>query len=182
MMDFLIALLGIAAGGAITYFVTTRYMHRPTISYFLKPAAYLEQHEFGKSLEIKIRGNKVSNLAVFNLEISLHGKADLIESQVLEDQKPTLFIPGFRAFDVQTLNNDETRFEIPLGIAAGGSMIICNIKRIRAGTTAVFQLIGAFDDPATDINTVLAEFYPGALINVDTNTSGSIKRPWKKEK
>ena len=83
---------------------------------------------------------------------------------------------------MRTIEYDETRFRIPLGFAAHGSLIIVNLERIRANTRARFQIIGTLSHDAPPINEYFARFYPGTIHNVDTETAGAIERPWQKAK
>src|SRR5437588_1305156 len=117
--DALLLLGGISGGGVITYYVTRNFIHRPKLTFSLRPAAILQRHDFGNALAMTLRGRAVDNLAVFTLEISLRGRSDVSKDDIPDDKKPTLRFPQFRAFDVRTLNNDESRFDIPLGIAPG---------------------------------------------------------------
>ena len=182
MNDALLLLAGIAGGGVISYYVTRNFIHRPKLGFNLRPAALLHRHDFGNALAMTLRGRAVDNLGVFTLEISLRGRSDISKDDIPDDKKPSLTFPSFRAFDVRTLNNDESRFEIPLGIAAGGNLIIININHLRSNSKAIFQIIGTFEGDAPQLNTYQTEFFPGVIHNVDVETSGNIQRPWKTER
>ena len=173
---------GIIGGGIVSYFVARRFIHRPNLKFNLHQAAVLNRADFGNKFRMSVDGNDIHNLCVFNLDMTLSGSADLAPSQVPSDNKPSLYMPGFAVYDVRTIDYDESRFRIPLGIAGNGSLILINLERMRAGTTARFQILGSFRDSDDDASRFAAEFYPGAVHNVDMKTSGMIKRPWKKTK
>lgn len=181
-MDIALLIAGLVAGGLVTYWVTTRFIHRPRLCFNVQVAAHLDPGEFHDKLSMSLRGSPINNLAVFNIELRLKGRADISGDQIPDTQKPTLYFPGFSAIDVRTIDYDESRFDVPLGLAGSGALVIFNIRRIRAGTLARFQLIGTFRDSTIDPRELLSEFYPGAIRNVDSATTGQIKRPWKKSR
>jgi hypothetical protein len=180
--DVILVGAGLAGGGLISYLIARNVIHRSRLHYSLHPAAVLRSRDFGTSLSMNLRGQPVQNLCVFSLEMNLRGRLDISKDEVPDDHKPSIYFPDFRAFDVRTINNDESRFNIPLGIAAGGHMIIGNIDRIRANTRAIFQIIGSFDNEVPDLAQYYVDFYPGAIKNIDVETSGNIRKPWKKER
>ena len=182
MIDWIVPGVAFLLGVGATWLVARREIHRPKLIYTLQPAAVLHAKEVGSSLSMALGGEEVDNLCVFTLEIFLKGRADVAKSQVVEDNKPTIFFPKFRAFDVRTIEYDETRFRIPLGLAGNGSLVIVNLERIRANTKARFQIIGTLWHDAPPVNEYLARFYPGTIHNVDTETAGAIERPWQKGK
>jgi hypothetical protein len=173
---------GIVGGGIASWLVAKKFIHRPHLKFSLKPAAILRKSDFGRTFKMSANGNNLDNLCVFNLDMHLKGKSDLSRDQVPEDNKPTLFFSGFTIYDVRTIEYDETRFSIPLAIAANGSLLIVNIDRMRANTHASFQIIGSFRDSTINPEDFLADFYPGSLHNVDIGSAGHIRRPWKKSK
>jgi len=176
--DMVLLAGGIMGGGLASLYITRRFIHRPTLQFSLRKAAVLHKNDFGRSFQMFSKGQELNNLCVFNLEIKLNGHSDISKDQVPEDNKPMMFFPSFTTYDVRTIEWDETRFEIPLGIAANGSMVIININRIRANTTARFQIIGSFWPNAPTPADYLVSFYPGAMHNVDVSAIGNIKRPW----
>lgn len=180
--DVVLLLVGIGGGGIVSWFVAKRFIHRPQLRFSLKPTAILRKSDFGRKFEMSANGQNLNNLCVFNLGMHLNGRADLSRDQVPEDNKPTLFFPRFTIYDVRTIEYDETRYSIPLAIAAKGSLLIINIDRMRANTYANFQVIGSFHDDSVDPEDFTADFYPGSLHNVDIESSGHIRRPWKKTK
>lgn len=182
MKETLLLLGGIIGGGVITYYVALNYIHRPKLTFSLRPAATLLQKDFGSALAMTLRGQAVKNLGVFTLELSLRGRSDISKDHIPPDRKPSLSFPNFRAFDVRTLNNDESRFDVPLGIAGNGSLIIININHLRSNTKAIFQVIGTFDGDAPSPQSYQVSFFPGVIHNVDVETNGNIQRPWKKER
>lgn len=182
MIDWIAPGVTFILGVGATWLIARREMHRPKLIYTLRPAAVLHTKEVGSALSMTLGGKKVDNLCVFTLEIFLKGRADVAKVQVVEDNKPTLFFPKFRAFNVRTIEYDETRFRIPLGLAGNGSLIVINLERIRANTKAEFQIIGTLRDDAPPVNEYWARFYPGTIHNVDTETAGAIERPWQKGK
>lgn len=180
--DIVLLVAGIVGGGIVSWLVAKRFIHRPHLIFSLKPAAILRKSDFGRTFKMSANGKELDNLCVFNLGMHLKGKSDLSRSQIPEDNKPTLFFPGFTIYDVRTIEYDETRFNIPLAIAAKGSLLIVNIERMRANTHASFQIIGSFWDSGVDPEEFSADFYPGSLHNVDVESAGHIRRPWKKTK
>lgn len=177
-----LVLVGIVGGGFASYIIARKYTHRPILSFNLHPAALLNRTDFGNKFRMSVDGNSLHNLCVLNLDIHLKGSADIQEGQVPDDNKPSLYFPRFTVHDVRTVDYDESRFRIPLGLAGNGSLVLLNIERLRAGTKARFQIIGSFWEPDAADYGVGAEFYPGTVHNVDVKTSGDIKRPWKKTK
>ncbi len=180
--DIALLIAGIVGGGIVSWFIAKRFIHRPHLRFGLKPAAILRKSDFGRTFKMSANGNNLDNLCVFNLDMYLKGRSDLSRDQVPEDNKPTLFFPGFTIYDVRTIEYDETRFSIPLSIAAKGALLIINIDRMRANTHASFQIIGSFRDSSIDPEDFSADFYPGSLHNIDVESVGHIRRPWKKTK
>ncbi len=180
--DIALLIAGIIGGGIVSLWVAKRFIHRPHLKFSIRPAAILRKSDFGRTFKMSANGNNLDNLCVFTLDMHLKGKSDLSRDQVPEDNKPTLFFPNFTIYDVRTIEYDETRFDIPLAIAAKGALLIVNIERMRANTHASFQIIGSFWDSAIEPEDFSAEFYPGSLHNVDVESSGHIRRPWKKTK
>ena len=180
--DIILIIAGLAGGGIVSYIIARNVAHRSKLRFELRLVAVLRARDFGNSLSMTLRGQVVNNLCVFSLELSLKGRLDISKDQVPEDNKPTLFFPNYKAFDVRTINNDQSRFSVPFGIAADGHMIIGNIDRIRANTKAIFQIIGTFVGEVPDLGDYYVDFYPGAVANIDVESSGNIKRPWKKER
>jgi hypothetical protein len=86
-----------------------------------------------------------------------------------------LFIHGFK-----TLNNDDSKFYIPLGHS--GPKVHINIHNLRAGATARFQILGTLRNGRTEFSADQARFFPGRIQNVDVTTHGMIARPWKTTK
>lgn len=180
--DLLLLIGGIGGGGVLSYYITRNYIHRPKLTFSLRPAAILHRRDFGNALAMTLRGHAVQNLGIFTLEISLRGHYDISKEHIPEDRKPSLTFPAFRTFDVRTLNNDESRFEIPLGIVAPGNRVIININHLRSNSKAIFQIIGTFEGEVPDLQSYEVEFFPGVIHNVNTETNGLIQRPWKKER
>lgn len=180
--DVVLLVLGLLGGGLITWLAAKKLIHRPILKFRLYCAATLRKTDFGRKFKMSAGDTDLNNLCVFNLEMHLKGRADISKDQVPEDNKPTLFFPNFTIFDVRTIDYDETRFSIPLAIAANGSMLIVNISRMRSNTIARFQILGTFRDSDTDPNLFSSHFYPGSLHNVDMETAGQIKKPWKRTK
>lgn len=180
--DIVLLVLGLLGGGIASWFVAKRFIHRPILKIGLRPAAILRKSDFGRTFKMSANGRNLENLCVFNLDMHLKGKSDISKDQVPEDNKPTLFFRGFKIYDVRTIEYDETRFDIPLSLAANGSLMFINLVRMRANTHARFQIIGSFLENEADPADFQAHFYPGSLHNVDMESSGHIKRPWKRTK
>jgi hypothetical protein len=174
--------MGLIGGGLVSLFVAKRFIHRPHLNFSLRPAAILRKSDFGRTFKMSANGKNLENLCVFNLGLHLKGKSDISKDQIPDNNKPTLFFPNFTIYDVRTIEYDETRFDIPLAIAANGSMLIVNIERMRANTHARFQIIGSYWDSDSNPEDFAADFYPGSLHNIDVESSGHIMKPWKKKK
>ncbi len=180
--DVVLLILGLLGGVIGSWFVAKRFIHRPVLKFGLRPAAILRKSDFGRTFKMSANGRDLENLCVFNLDMHLKGRSDISKDQVPEDNKPTLFFPGFTIYDVRTIEYDETRFSIPLALAASGALLIVNLARMRSNTHARFQIIGSFRDNDADPADFMAHFYPGSLHNVDMESSGHIRRPWKRTK
>lgn len=182
LKDIFLVVISLVGGGLVTFYVTKNFIHRPVLKFELRPAAILRKSDFGRTFEMSANGKALNNLCVFSLDITLAGRSDLSKDQVPENNKPTLFFSGFTIYDVRTIDYDESRYSIPLGIARNGLLLIVNIERMRANTHAQFQIIGSFRDGDVEPEDFLADFYPGSMHNIDVQTSGHIRRPWKKQK
>lgn len=169
---------GLLGGGVISYFIARSVIHRPRLCFNLFQAGFIDPKNYHNNLSLSAGGQALTNIIVFNLEISLRGKADLSAASFDEKAKPCIDLPGCKIFGVRTLNNDETRFNIPLGLANQGSRIIVNLNRLRAGTTARFQIVGTLPIVPEALWAYSAQFFPGASFNVDVETKGAIQRPW----
>jgi hypothetical protein len=180
--DLWFLIFGLIGGGIITYLVARRIIHRPTLKFTLKTNAVLRKTDFGRTFQMRAGDRDLDNLCIFSLEMHLKGKSDIGKEQAEEKNKPTLFFSHFTIHDIRTIDRDESRFDIPFSRAANDAMLIVHINRMRANTKARFQIIGSFRDAETDPDHFLAEFYPGFLHNVDMESAGQIRRPWKKQK
>ncbi|WP_062196777.1 hypothetical protein [Caldimonas taiwanensis] len=178
--DILFLAIGLLGGGVISYLIARNVIHRPKLIFNLFQAGFIDPRTYHNNLQLSAAGQPLQNIVVFNLEVSLKGRADLTAAAFDERTKPSIDFPGCKIFGVRTLNNDETRFNIPLGLANDGARVIVNLNRLRAGTTARFQIVGTFVARPEDLSGYSASFFPGASTNVDVETKGAIARPWKK--
>jgi hypothetical protein len=120
------------------------------------------------------------------LEVSHRGHADIVVPDAGNPQSPNRPLqPSFdfdnlSVFEIRTVNNDQSRFYIALCKANYSHRIFVNIHRIRAGTTARFQIVATFTANPATINPSQVHFFPGTIPNIDIVTQGAISRPWLK--
>jgi hypothetical protein len=175
---------GIAGGGLVSYLVTRRYIHRPRLSIRLDTAALLLPQDFDEALEFRFAGAPVHNLLIMTLTLENQGTADILVPDAAPPRPPTatlqpfLHFEGIRVSAVRTTNNDVSRFNIPIGRAVANHRLYLNIHRIRAHTTARFQIIGTFEGTPTPLSNELVRFFPGAIPNIDIATGGALQGPW----
>lgn len=175
MWDLILVAGSLAVGGLITYYVTKNFSHRSTLNFDLTTSGIFNANDFGRNFSITDGKQTYDNLAVINLSIELKGNHDLVEQSIREN--PHIDFENLQILSLKTLNNDESRFYIPLAVSKDSRRIYINMKDLRAGTKAVFSLVATIHDRESGL--MPAEFFPGRIANTDVRTSGLIKRPWK---
>jgi hypothetical protein len=186
MGSVLSTVVGILVGGAITFFVARRYAHRPKLTFRLDPAALIFPDELGMGphLELRYGNSPVTNLVSLSFVLTHTGSTDVVVADAAPPRpanatlQPFFDFADFEVFSVKTVNNDESRFYVALSKALGSTRVYVNIHRIRAGTTARFQMLGTLRNGRRHIEAEQVAFFPGALPNVDVLTQGIISRPW----
>ena len=179
--------LGIIGGGLITFFVTRWYIHRPTLIFRLDPAVLLLASDFGKQLQLQFAGKPVDNLFVLALTVSSKGTADIVVQDAMSPpsqritRQPSFDFADASLYSVRNLNNDESRFYIALAVANANQRLYVNIQRLRAGSTARFQIVGTWMKNPGPLKSERVQFFPGTIANINVRTQGCIHRPWLTE-
>ena len=173
----------------MTYFIARRVIHRPKLTITVEPTLVLrpEDLDVHDSLELSVKGKKVQALCALSLEIACKGRKDVVVPDAGRGRAPgatplpRVDFNGFRIVGIRTLNNDASRFYIPLGRHSGGRGVYLNIHRLRAGAVARFQIIGELETGRAQFDPEQCHVFPGAIPDVDLLTRGTVARPWLKE-
>ena len=165
----------IIASGAISYWIARHVRCRAKMTIALESVVSIDKRAIGRNIEFGMSGKKAENLSVFKLTVKTGFGRGITSRDVSSEFKPSLRFKGFEVKDIQTINNDRTNFNIPIGVVANGSKLIFNINWIRHGTCAEFNVSGFLTDVDSP-SLVVAELYPGLLDGVDIHTQGMIKK------
>jgi hypothetical protein len=177
--------LGVVFGGLITYVIAVRVAHRSRLSIRLVPTVVLYPSDLDvhNALTFSVQGRQVQNICALQLEIECKGKRDVVVDDARLPRPPNatplprVEFRDFRMIGVRTLNNDASRFYIPLSRPSERTLYI-NIHRLRAGATARFQIVGELEHGRRQFDADQCQLFPGAIPDIDLVTSGRIHRPW----
>ena len=180
LTDILVNFAFLILGAIISYFVTIRFIHRPTLMITLKQVAAIVPDEIraGPNLQMTYDRRPINNLAAFILEVSNKGKADIVVPSNISQQpdnsipQPNIRFEGVRILAVKTLNNNPSKFNIPLAPHLEGTQMYVNVLRIKSGATAKFQILGTFTDNSSSLESEKVTLYSGAIPNVNIKTDG----------
>lgn len=117
------------------------------------------------------KGNKeLRNVKVLKLTISTGRFAGVGIENFHSKLKPSIRLRGFNIVGFNTLNNDRTRFDIPLG-QRDGNTIVVNINWIKRKSSADFIVVGHTLNgiPENDVEAIL---FPGLSRNVAVSYGG----------
>jgi hypothetical protein len=134
-----------------------------------------------------LQGRQVDNICALQLEVASKGHRDIVVEDAAPPRPPNatpfprIDFKDFRIIGIRTLNNDASRFYIPIGRRANNRGVYLNIHRLRAGSTARFQIVGELEGGRRWFEPEQCEIFPGAIPNIDFLTSGTISRPWLTE-
>ena len=160
---------------ALVSFLIARFVHaRAELVIGLERYTSMIGNGLGKNVGFSVRGAKVDNLHVLVLKIQTGRLLGVTKENVCSEYKPCLRIEGFHIVGIQTVKNDRTRFDLPLG-RRGTSSLLLNINHIRHSTTAEFLVSGTLEKGRT-IDEIKAELYPGLLHDVTIKPRGLISK------
>ena len=161
---------------SVVSFCIARWVHRRAkVSLMLHPYVQVGKKALGRNLELKASGEVLSNLCVLKFVIKTGRFSGMTAlNNIFSNLKPRLRIKGFLIHDIKTLNNDFSKFYIPI-TKSDPSTIILNINWIRSNTVAEFLISGTLSKNMS-ISDVSAKLFPGLLYDVDVKVFGNIDK------
>ena len=167
--------ISILCSGMISFFIAKFVRVEASLKVNLQP----EDKKSSNALMVKFWSERNRDLADKTLLFKLTIKTGFVRGvtfhNVYQEKKPSLRFEGVEILDVQTLNNDGSRFHIPIGISNDKSTLIFNVNWIRKRTHAEFLVFCKPKDGMPKMN-VRARLYPGLLHEVNVLTSGIIDK------
>jgi len=118
------SIVGVFLGGAIAYTIAKRVAHRPKLKVRLDETMVLRPADLNlhNNLTLSVNGAQVENLCSLALTVECSGSRDIVVPDAAPPRgenatpPPRLDFDGFEIIGVRTLNNDNSRCYIPLGI------------------------------------------------------------------
>lgn len=175
--------LALVIGCAATYFVARRVAHRPRLSITLTPKVSLFPSDFdiGESFSFRMGGRAVDNVCALELVVKCKGFRDIVVPDARPPRAadatplPRLDFTDFDIMGIQTLNNDASKFYVPLVRAAKNKSLYVNIHRLKAGTEARFQIVGRLLEERRTFTDDQCQIFPGAIQDTDVDISGCVQ-------
>ena len=158
-------------GGIISWVIARRVSSRSCLIFSLDKQFYIKASDISRKFSISVDGRSLKNLYVAKLSIKLRGANDLSDKDVSCNKKPMLQFEKLKIFDIRTINNDSSQFDIPIGLV-GESKLVINIKHFRRNSHADFYIIASSEGGEDDM--YIADFFPGFISGVDAKTTGLI--------
>ena len=182
----ILTLTRIVVSALVTFMVTRRVSHRPTLVVRLEPSLFLspEDLDVHGGLSLSVGRHKVRNICVLLLEVHCKGEKDIDVADAEPPRGPNstplprLDFRDFRIVGIRTLNNDRSRFYVPISRHSGDQGLYVNIHHLGAGATAQFQIVGELENDRTEFAADQCMVFRGAIPNTNFDTSGTIARPW----
>lgn len=169
--------IAVTAGG-----IVTSGMVSYAIARCVKPSARLKvaldfldvgiAEMFGQGFSYQKGGEILRDAQVLLLTISTGFVSGVRSCNFHSRFKPCIKVHGFSIAGFSTLNNDRTRFDIPLGLLDENT-IIMNLNHIRRCTTAKFSVVGRVKDGYTK-DSIEAEFFQGLADGVEVESAGGL--------
>lgn len=167
--------LSIFCSGIISFFIA-KFIRTEAI---LKIALEPEGKKRDTALIVKLWSERNRDLAdktrLFRLTIKTGFVRGVTFYNVYQEKKPSLRIEGIEILDVQTVNNDSSRFYIPIVPTNDKSALIFNVNWIRKRTHAEFLVFYKLKEGMSMTN-VHAKLYPGLLHEVKVITGGIVDK------
>lgn len=171
MSNFFSGLFSLILGSIVSWMIAKRVSSRSCLIFSLDRCFYIKASDISKKFSISVDGKMLKNLYVAKLSIKLRGANDLSAKDVSSGNKPMLQFDKLKIFDVRTINNDSSLFDIPLGLV-GESKLIININHFKRNSHADFYIIASSEGGEDDM--YIANFFPGFISGVDEKTTGLI--------
>ena len=163
-------------GGVIAWIIAKRVSARSSLIFTLDKQFYIKASDISRKFSISLDGLNLQNLYVAKLRIELRGANDLSDRDISCNNKPMLQFDKLKIFDIRTINNDLSQFEIPIGIVKESKLVI-NIKHLKRNSHADFYIIATSKN---DNEMFTVDFFPGFISGVDVKSAGLINPNWLK--
>ncbi|MBP5545517.1 MAG: hypothetical protein ILM98_15705 [Kiritimatiellae bacterium] len=174
-MAVLLNFISVIASGLISFVIARHVKPHAKLSITLDRHMELSKKLLGGSFSFKKDGKTLTNVMVLKLSIATGLFSGVGKDNFHSHYKPCIKIKGFNIVGFNTLNNDRTRFDIPLGLREKDNTIILNINWIQRNSMADFIVVGHIPHGYHE-NDVEATLFPGLCRDVTVSHSGSLIR------
>lgn len=183
-MSAVYLVVGVLAGGLVTYLVARNIPNRPRLVISLTQEVSFSLADLGiQNVTLQHGVVPLPNLCVLELMISNRGSrlfprrgGDIRTDW--NDPKPRIDFVDFEIIGKPIFLNSNPGFYVPIAKSGGDKRIYVNVQRIAAGVTARIRLVGVRDDHAKPFTAEEVHFFPGALHNVDVIGEGLLRPPY----
>ena len=117
-------MIGIITSGLISYAIARCVKPQAKLKISLDPYMDLTRKLLGGGFAFKKGNKELSNVKVLKLTISTGRFSGVGNENFHSKFKPSIRLHGFNIVGFNTLNNDRTRFDIPLGQSDGNTIIV----------------------------------------------------------
>ena len=163
----------IIASGVISFLIAKCVRPRAKLKITLKSESAVSQNVLGSELQIGKNGKTVGDIAIFKLSISTGFVMGVTSDNMDAKHKLALDFKGLTIKNIKTVNNNNSRFNIPIGRASKDARLVLNINWMRRSTTAEFLVVGILDRGVKPKD-VKADLYIGLLRDVEIVPAGMI--------
>lgn len=163
---------GLVVSGMVSYAIARYVRPRARLKIALNFPDVGISEMFGPGFSYRKGNDVLQNVQVLLLTISTGSVFGVRSWNFHSRFKPCIKLHGFSIVGFSTLNNDRTRFDIPLGLLDKNTIII-NLNHICRHTTAKFSVIGRVDGGCTK-DSVEAKLFQGLADGVEVESAGGL--------
>ena len=163
--------VSVLVSGFISFCIAKFVRAEAKLKIIVKPESKKETAALMLKFWPKREGIPVNKIKIFRLTIKTGFVCGVTFHDLYNEKKPSLHFDGMEIKDIQTLNNNSSRFNIPLGRSK--STLILNLNWIPKNTTAEF-LIFAVKQEDYKKNSKNIRFNMGLLRGVNIKTEGMV--------
>ena len=163
--------VSVLVSGFISFCIAKFVRAEAKLKIIVKPESKKETVALMLKFWPKREGIPVNKIKIFRLTIKTGFVCGVTFHDLYKGKKPSLHFDGMEIKDIQTLNNNGSRFHIPLGKSK--NTLILNLNWIRKNTTAEFLIFAVKqEDYKRDGDSV--RFNMGLLRGINIKTEGVI--------
>ena len=161
--------VSVLVSGFISFCIAKFVRAEAKLKIILKPESKKETVALMLKFWTKKDGISINKVKIFRLTIKTGFVCGVTFHDLYNGKKPSLHFDGMEIKDIQTLNNNGSRFHIPLGKSK--NTLILNLNWIRKNTTAEFLIFAVKQDDYKKNNDSV-RFDMGLLRGINIKTEG----------